>query len=293
MLGRKKKNKQKLGQRLVQAGKITSEQLVELLERQQKTGGYLGRLLVENGHVTQDELDRYLPKRIAENRLRSVCEHHALDAAEFYRLETALKFTLFSDEPIKTLLMTSAVPGEGKTISASYLARVFAMVREGRFLVVDADLRHPTLHTRYDVPPRPGWTDFIVNGSALEDCLLPTDTENLCILPAGTRPPNPAALFASKRMKEFVGTLKESFELVVFDSSPMLPTSETAILAANLDAAIMVVRAGSTRRQLVRKAAGLLRESNTKIIGVVLNQVVDRDVVRYTYKYSGKRTRDK
>ena len=178
MLRRKKKNKQKLGQRLVQAGKITSEQLVELLERQQKTGGYLGRLLVENGHVTRDELDRYLPKRIAENRLRSVCEHYALDAAEFYRLETALKFTLFSDEPIKTLLMTSAVPGEGKTTTAVNMAVTMAD-RGIRVLVVDTDLRRPNVHRVLKMERGPGLADILREGLDFRDVMRKTRVENL------------------------------------------------------------------------------------------------------------------
>jgi len=285
---KRKKTHQKLGQKLVQAGKISSEQLIKLLERQQETGGYLGRLLIEGGHIREDELQKYLPKKAARERLQSFGQHHVLDMTEFYRLQTALKFTLFSDDPIKTLLITSAVPGEGKTICASYFAKVIATVREGRFLIFDADVRHPTLHNRYDVPPRPGWTDYIVNGDMLEDCFVPTDTDNLQILPAGTLPPNPAAVLASRKMKELIDKLKDMFDMVIFDSSPLLPTSDAAILGANMDVAMMVVKAGSTRRQLVRKAANLLRESNTKILGVVLNQVVDHDLPRYVYKNSGR-----
>jgi len=284
-----RRKKKRLGQKLVQAGKISSEQLVALLEEQQQRGGYLGRLLVESGHIREDELQKYLPKKAAEVRLRAVREHRVLDATEFYRLQTALKFTLFSDEPIKTLLVTSTVPGEGKTICASFFARVLATVQDRRFLLVDADLRHPSLHLKYDAPVRPGWTDLIVNGAGLEDCLIPTDLDNLSVLPAGTVPPNPAALFASRKMKDFVGTLRDSFDLVVFDSSPLFPMSDAAILSANLDAAIMVVKAGSTRRQLVKKAASLLRESNINILGVIMNQVVNRDLPRYIYRHSGKR----
>jgi len=284
-----KRKKKRLGQKLVQAGKISSKQLVELLERQQQRGGYLGRLLVEGGHIREDELQKYLPKKAAEVRLRAIREHHVLDATEFYRLQTALKFTLFSDEPIKTLLVTSTFPGEGKTICASFFARVLATVQDGRFLLVDTDFRNPSLHLKYDAPVRPGCTDLIVNGASLEDCLIPTDLDNLSVLPAGTVPPNPAALLASRKMKEFVGTLRDSFELTVFDSSPLFPMPDAAILSANLDAAIMVVKAGSTRRQLVKKATGLLRESNINILGVIMNQILDRDFPRYVYRYSGKR----
>jgi capsular exopolysaccharide synthesis family protein len=288
MLGRKRV-KQKLGEKLVQAGKISQDQLVEFLEQQHRSGRYLGELVVEGGHITLDELCTYLPRGVARRRLLVLSERNALAVTEFYLLQTALKFTLFSDEPIRTLLVTSAVPGEGKTICASYLARTLARVRPGRFLLVDADLVNPTLHTRYDVPPGPGWTDYLVNGRVLDECLSPTDIDNLQVLPAGSIPPNPGAIFASKKMKEFVDELKDRFDLVVFDSSPLLPVSAAALLAANLDAALMVVKAGSTKRQLVKKAVALLNESRTRVIGVVLNQVVDNEFPEYAYKHSGRR----
>jgi len=288
MLGRKRV-KQKLGEKLVQAGKISQDQLVEFLEQQHRSGRYLGELVVEGGHITEDELCTYLPRGVARRRLLVLSERNALAVTEFYLLQTALKFTLFSDEPIRTLLVTSAVPGEGKTICASYLARTLARVRQGRFLLVDADLVNPTLHTRYDVPPGPGWTDYLVNGRVLDECLSPTDIDNLQVLPAGSVPPNPGAIFASRRMKEFVKELKDRFDLVVFDSSPLLPVSAATLLAANLDAALMVVKAGSTKRQLVKKAVALLNESRTRVLGVVLNQVVDNEFPEYAYKYSGRR----
>jgi Mrp family chromosome partitioning ATPase len=90
-------------------------------------------------------------------------------------------------------------------------------------------------------------------------------------------------------MKEFVEELKGRFDLVVFDSSPLLPVSATALLAANLDAALMVVKAGSTKRQLVKKAVALLNESRTRVLGVVLNQVVDNEFPEYAYKHPGRR----
>ncbi len=286
MLSRKRKHK-KLGQTLVEAGLISSDELVRLLERQQAKGGYLGRLLVESGHIDERELDRYLPKEIVRRRTQASLERSALDHSEFYRLQTALKFTLFSDEPIRTLMMTSALPGEGKTVCADYFARIVATVREGRFLVIDADLRHPNIHNKFDVPLHPGWTDYLVNGNSAEDCLFKTDVPNLYVMPAGTVPPNPSALFASNKMKEFISELRDSFDLVVFDSSPLLPMSDAVILGSNLDAATMVIKAGSTRRQLVKKAINKLGDSNTKILGVILNQMVDHDLPGYVYKYSG------
>jgi len=284
MLG-KKKDKRRLGEKLVQAGKISQDQLAEVLKEQDASRRYLGELVVEGGYITEDELQTYLPKDVVRRRLFTLSERDSLHVTEHYLLQTALKFTLFSDDPIKTLLVTSAMPGEGKTVCANYLARTLARVRQGRFLLVDADLVNPTLHTKHDVPSGPGWTDYLVNGHMLDECLSSTDIDNLQVLPAGSIPPNPGAIFASKRMKEFVDELKDRFDLVVFDSSPLMPVSVAAILGAKLDAAILVVKAGSTRRQVVKKAIALLNESRTRVIGVVLNQVVDNEFPEYAYKY--------
>ena len=290
-MGKRKKDHRRLGEKLVQSGKLTNEQLVRILEQQHGSRRFLGELAVEAGYISEDELQTFLPKEVAQRRLFAFSERNSLHVTETYLLQTALKFTLFSDDPIKTLLVTSAMPGEGKTVCANYLTRTLARVQPGRFLIVDADLLNPTLHTRHDIPLGPGWTDYLVNGNVLDNCLCATDIPNLQLLPAGTIPPNPGAIFSSKRMKDFVEELKGRYDLVVFDSSPLLPVAVTAMLGGQLDAAIVVVKAGDTKRQLVKKAIGLLNETQTKIIGVVMNYVTDGEFpnYKYTYKYYNDR----
>lgn len=284
---KRKKRAQALGDKLVQAGKISRSELNGFLEQERRSGQSLGDLVVDGGYVTENELHGYLSRSDSRRRLFELSERAALDVTESYLLQTALKFTLFSDDPIQTLLVTSALPGEGKTVCASYLARALATVRQGRFLLVDADLFNPTVHVRHRAPLGPGWTDCLVNGHTLDECLCATGLPNLQLLPAGSIPPNPAVFFASRRMRQFMEELKARFELVVFDSSPILPVSAGGVLGAQFDAAILVVKAGSTRRQLVRKAATLLQESRTRVIGVVLNQVDDSEIPGYAYDYYG------
>lgn len=283
---RKKKDSRKLGEKLVQAGKMSSDELLGLLEQQRVCRRFLGEMAVEGGFITDDELQSYLPKEVAKRRSYAMSERNSLHITENFLLQTALKFTLFSDDPIRTLLVTSALPGEGKTMTSNYLARTIARVRPGRFLLVDGDLINPTLHTRNNLPQIPGWTDYMVESNELDECLCPTEVENLHILPAGSLPPNPGALFASKRMTDFTEELKERFELVIFDSPPLIPVTVTAILGSKLDAAVVVVKAGSTKRQVVKKATDLLAESRTRIIGIVMNQVVSDEYPRSGY-YGG------
>lgn len=286
------KRHRRLGEKLVQAGKINSEQLTKALEEQQIEGRNLGRILVEAGLLQDDVLNEFLPKQVARERMLAIREHQSFDSTEFFRLQTALKFTLFSDDPIKTLLIGSAIPGEGKTTCASYFARALAAVQTGPYLLVDADLFNPTLHRRFDVQPSPGWTDCLVNGHTVDDCLARTDMDNLRVLPAGTLPPNPAALFASKKMQELIDRLKETFDLIIFDSTPLIASPTAAILASKLDAAIMVVNAGHTKRKLVKKSISMLNETKIKILGVVLNRVVDHHGSKHGYG-SGYRSRRK
>ena len=279
----------KLGQRLLAEGKLSPSQLAKALEKQKEDGRYLGRILIDSGYIEDGDLQDCLPKDIARERTLTMRLHESFDATEFYRLHTALKFALFSDDPLKTLLIASALPREGKTTCANYFARVLASVSEGRFLLVDADLGNPTLHKRYDVPATPGWTDYLVNGHRLQECFTSTDIENLKLLPAGTLPPNPVALFSSKKMKDLIDSLKEMFDFIVFDSTPLIASPSASILSTNLDAAIMVVNAGHAKRRMVKKAVAMLEESKVKILGVILNQVVDHDTPKYVYGYSGVR----
>ncbi|MBI5094592.1 MAG: polysaccharide biosynthesis tyrosine autokinase [Candidatus Hydrogenedentes bacterium] len=282
----RKKDRRKLGEKLLESGKISQDQLHGLLEQQQRCGRYLGELVVADGYITEHELYALLPKAATKGGLFALNPRNALDITELYLQQTAMKFTLFSDEPIRTIQITSAMPGEGKTTCARYLAQTLAAVQQGRYLLVDADLVNPTLHLRLHLPPVPGWTDYLVNGNTLDECIANTEIENLKVLAAGSLPPNPAAIFASKKMKHFVEELKERFDLIVFDSSPVLTMSSGAALGAGLDAAIMVVQAGRTKRQMVKKALALLSESRTNVIGVVLNQAVDNQLSYYGYERS-------
>ena len=151
-----RQDRKKLGQKLIEAGKITPEQLAELLQEQKRSRRYLGELAVKNGHISEAELSGYLPKHVARQRLFALNERDSFDPSQSYLLQTALKFTLFSDDPIRTLMVTSTLPGEGKTVCANYLARTLASVRQGKFLLVDGDLV-------IEAPPT-----WVVEGTELE-----------------------------------------------------------------------------------------------------------------------------
>lgn len=276
-----------MGKIMLDAGLISSEQLREGLKISKKTNKLLGETLIELNHISDKDLKVALQEQLSLSIVP--IKKHDLDTpevAEFYRLHTNVKFALFSDDPISTLMITSSVPGEGKTLTVSYFALVMANVLNKKTLLVDADMRHPAVDLQFGYRAEYGLADVIVDSKKIDECIHDTEIENLKILPCGTKPPNPAALLASNRFKDIIEELKGKFDLIIFDSSPMYPVADASLLSANVDAAILVIEANSTRRGVVQRAANTLKESNCKLLGTVLNQV-DSDMPKYSYKGYG------
>lgn len=278
-----KKKQSLIGRILLDAGMITYEQLKEGIRFKKKEDILLGASLIKMGFITKKDLRDALQEQLS----RSIVPIHSKDldspeASEFYRLHTNIKFALFSDEPVKTLMITSALPKEGKSMTVGYFALIMANVMRKKTLLVDADMRHPSIDLQFGFTAKHGLSDLIVDSKSLDECIHDTEIENLKILPCGTRPPNPTALLASHKMKDIIEKLKERFDLVLFDSSPILPVADASVLSANLDAAILVIQAGSTRRGVVQRAVDILKESNTKILGTILNRV-EEELPKYMY----------
>ena len=205
-------------------------------------------------------------------------------AAEAYRtLRTNVDFANV-DDPIRTILVTSAVPQEGKTTTAANLAVAIAQTGSNTILL-DADLRRPGVHQMFDLPNDKGLTSMLRPGGAtVERIAQPTEQPNLRIITAGPLPPNPVELLASRRMAGLLEALKEQVDVVVIDSPPIQAFSEAAVLSTLVDGTIVVVSAGRTRRDAVRGAARALAARGGRTLGVVLNRVSQRDEHAY-YAY--------
>ena len=288
---RKPKVKRKLlGELMVEAGAIDIGQLRRAVAYKDRHQCMLGEALVASGYVGEQTLTSFLRRQDGPNELVSLDSLNSPHASEFYRLQTSLKFALFSDVPIKSLMITSSVPGEGKTLCVSYLALAVSHVMDQKTLAIDADLRHPTLHRRFGLSNSMGLSNLIVDSSHIDECIKDTDIRNLKVLPSGPMPPNPAALLASERMKALKEEMESRFDLLLIDSPPLFPVSDAAILNALVDASMLVVQAATTRRNVVQRAARILGEGKGKLLGVILNQVEDA-VPKYLYQRSGKRYR--
>jgi capsular exopolysaccharide synthesis family protein len=275
-----------LGELMVESGAITITQLHRALAYKKKRECMLGEALVASGYVGEQTLISFLRRQQGPTELVSVDSLNAPHASEFYRLQTSLKFALFSDVPIRSLMITSTVPGEGKTLCLSYLALAMSHVMDHKTLAVDADLRHPTLHRRFGLSNSVGLSNLIVGSVAVDECIKDTDIRNLKILPAGPVPPNAAALLASERMKALVEDLETKFDLVLFDTPPLFPVSDAAILSNVVDGSMLVVHAGATRRGMVQRATRILKEGKGRLLGAILNQA-EEVYPKYVYKRSG------
>jgi polysaccharide biosynthesis transport protein len=209
--------------------------------------------------------------------------------AEAYRtLRTNIDFSSV-DAPIRTLLVTSSLPGEGRTVTASNLAVVFAQAGR-RVLLVDADLRKPGIHLVFNLQNSHGLTTLLRSDQVSLDAIAQTsEQENLRILTTGPLPPNPAELTGSQRMRTVLDRLKNDEDLVIFDSPPMQSVTDSAILSSFVDGTLVVIDAEHGRRRAVRLARETLAKAGANVLGAVLNRLPARanaDVNDYSDYYS-------
>jgi capsular exopolysaccharide synthesis family protein len=191
------------------------------------------------------------------------------------------------DRPPKTVLITSAQPGEGKTSIASSLSWVQSR-SDQRVVIIDADLRQPAVHDAFFVPKEPGLMDVLAGRKSVDEVLQRPNEQGPFILPAGTTMPNVTGMLGSRRMDELLADLRNRFDLVILDSPPVLAAADARILAQKADATVMVVHWAKTRRESVRLALRQLTgTAGVRLVGAVLSQVDARKHAQYSYGDSG------
>ena len=199
-------------------------------------------------------------------------------------LRSSLLYMPFEGERPKTLLITSAAPNEGKTTIALNMAITMALANV-RVLLVDADLRRGSLHQSFNRSSEPGLSDLLSGKAPPEKCILPTSIPNLDLITRGLPGQHPGELFLGPRLNQFLRDVYQSYEYVIFDSSPVMATDDTSSLAPKLDAAIFVVRLSQSSARLSRKALEQLRDRQTNVIGLVCNGLSRGHHEYYHYKY--------
>ncbi len=220
---------------------------------------------------------------IRMNGLKFLTENPNSPEAEAIRnLETSIRIPLSDSRPVQTILITSALPGEGKTTVATNLA--LALARHGNTCLIDGDFRHPSITSSFGLTLRTGLQDLLTNrGASLAEALKPlAEVPNLTVLGVGNRAPNSLESLTSPRMSDLVSELRKKFEYIVLDSPPIIPFSEGRWLSTVSDASILVARCDSTTRGAVIFSLEILEDLKATVLGVVLNGV-DLKAEYYSY----------
>ena len=205
------------------------------------------------------------------------------EAAEAYRaLRTSILLSSFGAPP-KVILVTSAMPREGKTTISANSALVLAQ-RGSRVLLVDADLRRPGVEKLFGVRAHGGLSTLISGSSNVEEVILPSsEVPNLWILPAGPIPPQPTELLGSTVMKDYISRWRNEFDHIIIDTPPCLSVTDAVLLSPEADRVILVARSGQTTRPALRRACDLLLQVNARVMGIVLNALNLHSVEGYYY----------
>jgi len=218
--------------------------------------------------------------------LVSLFSPQSFEAEQFKILRSNLLFPV-SGNPPRSVMVTSPLPGEGKSFVASNLAISVALNINRHVLLMDCDLRRPCIHTRFGFGDGPGLTDYLANGKSLSDLLIRTSIDKLTILPAGRPPDNPSELLSSERMSELLAeaTARYHDRLIILDSPPPSLTAETSVLARWVDGVVIVIKQGETPREGVSDVIDKM--GRDKIIGAIMNNF-EVYSSRYYGKYYGK-----
>ncbi|WP_430462259.1 GumC family protein [Thalassolituus sp. LLYu03] len=190
------------------------------------------------------------------------------------------------EKPVQVILMTSSVPGEGKTTTSANLAEAFGQME--KTLLIDADMRRPTIARKLGLTTAGlGLSSAVAYPDTLDECIQHIDELSLDIIPAGPVPPNPLELLASKNFRQLLDTLRGRYQRIIIDSAPMHAVSDALYLSTLVDGVVYVVKADETRDKLIKAGISRLDDSNARVLGVVLNKVDMEKEARYGDNYSG------
>jgi capsular exopolysaccharide synthesis family protein len=194
---------------------------------------------------------------------------------EAYRALRTSILRVTQDKSIKAILITSANHYEGKTTTAINLALAMSDVPQFRMLLIDSDLRYPTIHSRLGLMQSPGLTEILEGNVDLDSGMINTEKDNLKVITSGNLLSYPAELLESERFKDLINVLKSRFDLILVDSPPVVPYSDASVLSSRVDGVLLVVQSGKTRQEDLQQVYATLRDNQANVLGVVLNKQKD------------------
>jgi capsular exopolysaccharide synthesis family protein len=207
-------------------------------------------------------------------------------ATEFRRLLHNINGAV-PDKKARSIMATSALLAEGKSTVVSFLGLTAARLKHRRTLLIDCDLRRPTLHMLFSVPRNGGVVETVREGKKIKDVVKRTAEPNLDIITSGMTVSQPSEIFESGRIRELLDEARFYYELILVDCAPVLPVSDPMLLAPEMDGVILIVKAGSTQREIARRASEVLKNERSRFLGVVLNNLSNALPYYYSDSYYG------
>ena len=208
----------------------------------------------------------------------------SIPAESFRALRTRVQFSRVDTDMLKTILVTSSAPSEGKTMICTNLAGSFALSNK-KTLIIDCDLRKPRIHSFFKTNRYPGVVDYLFGQVTLEEIIRTSEIHDLYYITAGTIPPNPSEILESQKMKDFLAEIREKYDYVLLDSPPIIAVTDSEILARYTDATALVVSANTTETELMLRALEIIKQDNINFIGTILNNFVYKSSYGSYYKY--------
>jgi capsular exopolysaccharide synthesis family protein len=215
--------------------------------------------------------------------LISFFDRESVEATEFRRLFTGLINK--NDGQIKSVMITSSVVEEGKSIISSYLSMSAAETTNKKILLLDTDLRRPMINVFFKMPLEKGLSDILEKKCSIKETIKKTSIPNLSIITAGVTNSEPSILFNQDRLREVFEELKFYFDFIVVDVPPVIPVSDPLMIANEVDGVIVVIRAGKTPKDVVKRAVNLLKNASVNILGTVINNLAEVLPYHYRSKY--------
>lgn len=204
----------------------------------------------------------------------------SIDAEAYRSLRSNIEYSSFDDE-YRAIVITSSVPGEGKSTTSGNLA--LSLAQSGnKVLLVDCDMRKPSIHKKFKISNMSGTAELLLRKESFED-VANFYNENLTIITAGKIPPNPSEMLSSRAMTAFIKEMKKEFKYIILDTPPLQAVTDAQVLSTKADGVLLVVRAGSTKREMVLNSVDLIKKVHGKIIGTVLNGVENKKNNYYYY----------